>query len=682
MKSIRTKILTAILALVFFSLALIGGISAFLNYTSTLNTLEQTMTETAILAAERIQGQLDLYKSIARELGQSAVLADPAVSTEEKLALVNDRVAQYDLVEGAVITKDGINIFNNIDCSGREYLLQALAGNVYISEPAVSKATGKLSIMVSAPLREGGSAQGAIIGAIMLIPKEEFLNDIVRTISVSSSGNAHLVDSNGNTIAHADMSRVENGENIEQMAKQDSSLSALAALHANMRQGKTGFGTYSFNGENKFMAYAPLSLANGWSVGVASDIDDFMQETKTGVLITIVLSIGALIIAAICAYLLSRQIGLPIEACTKRLELLAAGDLHTEVAQVNNKDEIGRLSLATGQIVHTMSGIITDLEYGLNSIANGDFTAESKVRELYVDDFMALAVSLEYILKELSATLSQVKGAADHVADGSHQVSAGAQALSHGSTEQAATIEELAATITETSAQINETAQNATETRTKAMESGRLMGECDQLMNEMVDAMNEISENSHQIGNIIKTIEDIAFQTNILALNAAVEAARAGAAGKGFAVVADEVRKLASKSAEASQSTGVLIETSIRSVDKGAKLATVTAAKMDAVAKNSTIVTEMVGKIAVATERQATSVIQLTQGIDQISGVVQTNSATAEQSASASEELAEQAHALNALVAQFRLIEAQQDMLAMNQPAQAATMLSLETGKY
>ncbi|MEG2000827.1 MAG: HAMP domain-containing methyl-accepting chemotaxis protein, partial [Evtepia sp.] len=392
-----------------------------------------------------------------------------------------------------------------------------------------------------------------------------------------------------------------------------------------------------------------------WSL-TAVDTRDVNATVTQTVVWLLALSIATLILIILTTVLLLRKMLNPMKRVVCAAESIAHGDLDVHV-DVSSQDEIGLLSDAFQKMATTLGAIIQDTDHILGEMGHGNFCVRSAHAEGYVGDYKGLLSAMRQINTNLSVTLSKINEAADQVASGSDQVSSGAQALSQGATEQASSVEELAATINEISRQVKDTADHAAEARTQTNTASHEVSVCNDKMQTMITAMHEISEKSNEIGKIIKTIEDIAFQTNILALNAAVEAARAGTAGKGFAVVADEVRNLASKSAEASKSTSSLIEGSMIAVGNGTTIANETAQALVRVVEGTQSASLTVDKIADAATQQASSLSQITQGIEQISSVVQTNSATAEESAAASEELSGQAQMLKRLVSQFSLKE-------------------------
>ncbi|MDR2025129.1 MAG: methyl-accepting chemotaxis protein [Hungatella sp.] len=385
-------------------------------------------------------------------------------------------------------------------------------------------------------------------------------------------------------------------------------------------------------------------------------------QKAAGITQTAVVALQFLAILATLGFSIftTKSIVVPVKEIEKAAGEMSKGSLHIQL-NYQSKDELGILADSMRATISNIGNMIDDISNLLTSLAMGDFRIESQHQEQYVQDYEPILMAMCGIRNNLSEALFRINQSADLVANGSEQVSSGAQALSQGATEQASSIQELAAAISDISNQINVNAQNAKEARSTSEESTRNVAKSSEKMSEMNQAMMEISDKSNEIGKIIKTIEDIAFQTNILALNAAVEAARAGEAGKGFAVVADEVRNLASKSGEAAKNTTLLIEESMHAVDNGTRITAETAKAMQAVVEGSRRINTIIEEIALASDKQAVAVDQVAQGIDQISCVVQTNSATAEQSAAASEELSGQAQIMKGLVQGFDLYEGEKE---------------------
>ncbi len=656
-RSIKTKIFVSFIALIFAVIILLGGLSVYQNYKVTFDTLEQTMINLAHVSSDVISNKLEVYKSVAADLGLNPVLSDLTANKQDKVKIVKQMVEMYDLVDAFTVTALGTGespVTGEVYLiSDRDFFEAAMEGNVFITEPALNKKLDKVTLIVAAPIWKNGVYGSSVNGVAVIELDGKVLSDIAASVKIGEGGYGFILNHDGLTIGHPDYDKVLSGENIISSYTTDGSNESMATTEQKLLNGEINFGNYTINNKNNLIAYSSVAGSNNWGFFVSAPESEYLRTTNISIIITLVFSVLSLIAAYFVVKSISNTIANPVIECAERLKMLSEGDLHTEVAATDRNDEVGLLIRSLSTTIKGLNVIINDISFQLGAISEGDFS--HNIDKEYNGDFNSIILSMKKINSFLNAIVGQVNESAEQVASGADQVAGGAQALSQGATEQASSVEELSATLSEISDQINNNASNANKANEASLESSKQVAIGNNYVKEMNEAMLNISVTSKEIAKIIKVIDDIAFQTNILALNAAVEAARAGSAGKGFAVVADEVRNLASKSAEAAKTTTALIENSMKAVDKGTIISKQTEDVLDAAVSKSEIAAEMIEEISKASLNQAESVSQVLAGIEQISAIVQTNSATAEESAAASEELSGQAQVLKELIEEIKL---------------------------
>lgn len=399
-------------------------------------------------------------------------------------------------------------------------------------------------------------------------------------------------------------------------------------------------------------------------IGLELDIETD-QASNQAVLFTLILAIAGIAVIVIClilAIIRSNKTGEkvlqsilePLHEIEDVAKELTEGNLHSTL-DYHSEDEVGRLAHSMRKSIRILASYVEDIDRAMKRFSEGIFDVQPQVE--WKGDFIGILNSFMSFEKSMSETIKGIQHVSDKVLSGAEQVASSSRDLADGATNQAAVVEELTATVASVSEQVAKNSQSAKEISGRVEQLGNSIFESNGKMREMVDSMNEISVASKEIDKIIATINEIASQTNLLALNASIEAARAGEAGKGFAVVANQVNVLADQSAQAAKESSLLIETSVKAVEKGMVIAGQTAAQLDEVAKTSETITEEVSNIADTLETQTTEIYQINEGIEQINDVVQTNSATSEECAAASQEMSSEADNLRELIQKFQVAD-------------------------
>lgn len=655
MKSIKLKLVLAFTALI---LALTVGLGALCMFTVVGNVTQDAyrdLREMANQEAKYIQARIDWQLSYVSALAQNPILTDKDITLGEKITFFETEAKREGYLALAFADKNGHStVFNSkretTNIADREYFKTALNGKATVSDLIVSSVTGDLVLIFAAPVYE----HGKIIGVVYGRRDGHDLSEIINEVSYRNTGYAYVINNQGVTVGHKNSALVVAQDNSIENMKTNDSLKQLGELTQKMITRTPGSGEYNYGGVGKLVGFSPIE-DTPWIVAFGVTKDDVLSESRELGIKIMVFAVAACAVGIIVTFLISSSIAKVIKRVTAAAQQIAAGEFDVTLS-VKSNDEVGQLAQAFNQTLARLKNYqeyVDEISDALHSISNGDLSIE--LQREYSGLFAKLKVGRDTTLKNLSAIMEQINIASDQVSSGSDQVSAGAQALSQGATEQASSVEELTATILEISEDLRKSTNSAQFARSLSAEAGHEVEASNRQMEKLTTAMAEISKTSHEIGKIIKTIDDIAFQTNILALNAAVEAARAGEAGKGFAVVADEVRNLAAKSAEAAKSTTELIESTLSAIEAGGKLTNETAQSLHQVVSKARTVDEKIEEIASDIERESMAIAQIAAGIDQISAVVQTNSATAEQSAAASEELAGQASLLKEQISKLKL---------------------------
>ena len=525
-----------------------------------------------------------------------------------------------------------------------EYYTRASQEKVsHVVDPFVSSITGETIFVLVVPILHNDQFMGTVVVDLNV--------KMFDTLGVDKSGEGaktffDVINKDGKFVYSSNPDAV--GKNLSEYVGEETFKNEIQSKF-------DGESIFHIKDNHRIRYFAPLTIyGTDWYVQSAMSLDLYNQGKNQLFVALVAAEVILFILLQVILFTALKKSLSPLGKLAEESDKLAEGNFDIKVSYAQ-EDEIGRLVKSFNNIVKRLTYVVSDLQAKLGAFAQGDFATEIKEDENYKGDFRPILNSLQEISTSLNSTLKNVHTSSSEVSSSAEQVSSMAQRISEGTTKQASSIAELSKTMEDITEQIRHTTKQAEKAQQLGVVSGSHVETSNQKMTDMQGAMEEITEKSKEISKIIKTIDDIAFQTNILSLNAAIEAARAGEAGKGFAVVADEVGNLAKKSQEAAQNTSLLIEETIGAVQKGAKFTEETAEALHSVSESTNQVNDLIGEISKASEEESAGVSRLSDGLQEISAVVQENSATAEESAATAEELSAQANLMNDLVDKFKV---------------------------
>lgn len=648
MKTIRSKLLIAMLALS-VSITIILSFVAY-NYIdmSTRDTLKETILPMAIQSAKTFDNGVENFQQTFLDIVKLDEFKEASTNGQKLIILKNNYSSDTENYDFSIFSPTG-------------EMISTTGGNIpnVISKDDIANTINQKSIYTTNIVNYKSDIYFSFLYPVIkdfdvdyivsITINAQLINSIVEQITFGDSGYSYVIDSAGKAIFHNNIKRVLSQFSASEYASADETYSSIADFWDVAISKTNGSEEYTYNNTDYIGGYAKTDFFDGTLI-VCCPADSFMSTSEIALRNILIIGIALLIITAIISVIFSRNITRPIISTTNRIRALAEGNLTDPVEVWNFKDETGVLSTSLEETIKCLKDYMNSITTALTQISKGNLN--HRIEGTFKGDFFQIKGTFNEIIESLAQTFNSINKSAEQVSSGAIQVSNSAQTLSQGSTEQASAIEQLSATLNDVSKQIKQNSKDAENVYSMVNENTSAIHNCNNDMTNMLSAMDLIDDASSQIAKIIKVIDEIAFQTNILALNAAVEAARQGS--KGFGVVADEVRRLASRSAEAAKQTASLIENSTSAVKRGSKIAKKTATSLNDIVDKSNIILGYVKNITQASSAQAEALIQINTGVDQISAVVSSNTTTAIGSASASEELSEQSLILKNMIAKFK----------------------------
>ena len=576
---------------------------------------------------QMFRNNIENLKLNLKSVASRTDILNESTRLEERKTKLAELASTSIMKDFSVAYGDGTT-YNNTDLTEREYFQMAMKGHYAISAPVIRMTDNSVTTMLAAPVFTYNNKQYVIYGSIDTL----YFSNGLDTSSMAKGSDIIVMDKHGQIVAASDTSLVMSLANYTSEEHKE-----YNALAAEILSKDEGFYKYKINGIDYISAYRTIPDTDDWKIAVNENYSGIKSSILNDILICGGISLVLIAIGLTVVIAVSNRLVKPVIKNTKRLRQLSEGDVTTPFVNDSPRDETYILSESMVSTVGTLKSYIEDIKNVLSALAAGDLTTSSTLE--YKGDFVEIGKSLNQISSALKSEISEIKNEIVNMKEGAKQVAAGSTALSQTAVEEAQAVSDISSTV----AKINEQAENTakvsemvTELTVKTSENAKSGGE---LMREMLDAVQNIKDKSNAIGNIIKTISDIAFQTNILSLNASIEAARAGEAGKGFSVVASEVSALAAKSQLAVENTEALIKDSLDAVNNGTDIANRASEGMTSIVEDINHVAEKIALINAAAIEQKDSITLINENMSKIEAVMQSTTATAEESAASGEQL-------------------------------------------
>ncbi len=642
-------------------LILLASISFFISYSKVKEDTLDSSSESLSAYSDRIENWLSVQASFTVEQANAVgKVADAAGSHKrndefiDSVMLLNDALLDcytaYEDTELFMAVTDVTTLPEGFDATQRDWYKQAIAENgVIFSAPYIDTATGSMIITVAAPISESGKVIGVFGCDITL----DYIMDIANEVKVTKNAYPVLIDSSGTILVHGNKDLIPStdgsgaavtysiadaGEDCQRIVS-DISDSAV------IEKGK------DYDGKTKYFAFTNIG-STGWILGSIIPKNDVTKELGSLLAANIIMLVLFAAVGTISITAVIRNQLEPLKKINASAEEIAQGNLSVTF-DYSARDEIGKLCENFAKCTDVTRKYITDISQKLDRLAKGDFTVD--VTEDYIGDFAPIKASMKNIIRSMRRTLNNIETASKQVSMGAETVADSASELAAGVSNQTENISRLSSDIDAIMGKIKDSSTSAEKASTLADGAKKKIENSSREMDKLLEAMSRISEMSAETAKIVKTIDDIAFQTNILALNASVEAARAGAAGKGFTVVAEEVRNLAGKSAEAATRSSSLIAQTNEAVASGAALANSTAASLSEAVENTVMVNEHIARITDSAREQSAYISGISESISSITKIVSETSGSAQSGAASGEELNSQAAMLTNLISEFKL---------------------------